>query len=99
DGTGVHHHVVDAAVLQGAMQPEAIAAGLVAGADARVGGKLEPCLGLNDLLSETVEVTRGHSAQARLLGGLRGAGEYPLVLAELQSDVQGPGRGHGQISV
>src|SRR5262249_39794166 len=49
DGAGVDDDVVDAPLGQGAVQPEAIATGLVAGADWGVGRKSEARLGLGDL--------------------------------------------------
>ena len=92
DGAGIDDDVVDALAGQGAMQPEAIATRLVAGADRGVGGQPEASLGLGDLLVEPGEIAGRHRAEARLLGRLRGAGQEPLVPAEFQGDVQGRGR-------
>src|SRR5262249_50065466 len=61
-----------------------------------VGRQAEALLGLGDLLTQLLEVTRRHGAVAWLLGGLGGAGQEPFVPAEFQGDVQGPGRGRGR---
>src|SRR5262249_11879011 len=102
-GAGVHDQVADPQLGQGAVQPEAVAAGLGAGADRGVRRQPEALLGLGDLLLECVEVARRQGAEAGLLGGPGGAGEQPLVPAELQGEVQGPRRGrrcgHGSFSV
>jgi hypothetical protein len=101
DGAGVHDNVVDPSTRQGAVQPEAIAARLVAGADRRVAGQAEALLGLGDLLVQPAQVARRDRAQAGPFGRLGGTGHQPLVLAEFQGDVQRPrrGRGHGSFSV
>src|SRR5262249_7144435 len=49
DGGGVDDAVVDAVVDEGAMEPEAVAAGLVAGDDGGLRGESEPVLGPSDL--------------------------------------------------
>src|SRR5262249_7639918 len=99
DGAGIDHPVVDAPTRQGPVQPEAIAAGLVAGADRGAGRQPETCLGLGGLLGEPVEVARRQGAEPWLLGRLRGTGEQPFILAEFQGEVQRLGRGHGWVSV
>src|SRR5262249_23950149 len=96
---------VNAQLRQGPVQPEAVAARLVAGADGGVGRQTEALLGLGDLLLEPGEVACRQGAETRLLGRLGGKGEEPLVLAQFQGDVQGcrrgrrRGRGHGSFSV
>src|SRR5262245_59335547 len=95
DRAGIDHHIVDAPAGQGPMQPEAVAASFVAGADRGVGRQPEACLGLGDLGVEPVEVAGQHAPVAGLLGGLGGTGQQPLVLAEFQGDVHGTGRGRG----
>src|SRR5262249_47511549 len=86
-------------------QPAAVAAGLGAGADRGVGRPTQAFLGLGALLLASGQVRRRQPAVAGLLGRWRGPGHQPLILAELQSDVQSPrlgrnrGRGHGSSSV
>src|SRR5262249_52785626 len=96
DGAGIDHHVVDPTAGQGAMQPEAITAGLVAGADRGLGRQPEACLGLGDLRVEPAKIAGRQAAVAGLLSGLGGTGQQPLVLAEFQGDVQGAGRGRSR---
>src|SRR5262249_6635313 len=79
-----------------AVQPEAVAARLVAGGDRRVGREAKALLGLGNFLTQLVQVPRRQRAVARLLGRLRGAGQQPFVPAEFQGDVQCPGRGRGR---
>src|SRR5262249_10246028 len=99
DGAGVDDEVRDAAAGQGPVQPEAVTAGLVTGKDRGIGWQSEALLGLGDLLVQPHQVAGGHRPEARLLGRRRAAGQQPLVLAEFQSDVQGPRRGHAAFSV
>ena len=85
-GKALLHH---AALRQGPVPPEAVAAGLVASADRRIGRPVEARLGLGDLLGKPLEVAGRQLAAARLLGRLGGAGQQPLVLAELEGPLQG----------
>src|SRR5262249_50608351 len=86
-------------LLRARCSPEAVAAGLVAGVDRGVRRQPEAGLGLGNFLGQPVEVAGRHRAEARLLGGRRGARQQPLVLAQLQGDVQGLRGGHGSASV
>jgi hypothetical protein len=67
-----------------AMEPEAVAAGLVAGGDGGVVGQPEARLGLLDLGQEEVGVAGGDGAEASLLAGADGDGELPGVPAQLE---------------
>jgi hypothetical protein len=76
---------------QEAMEPEAVAAGLVAGDHLRARGQVEPLLGLLDLEGEADEAAGGERAKARLLAGLPAASERrrgfwpaPMVKASFQ---------------
>src|SRR5262249_18036773 len=103
DGPGVHHDIVDPATRQRAVQPEAIAARFVAGADRGVRRQVEALLGPGNLFVQPGQVARRQGPEARLLGRLGGAGDQPLVLPEFQCEVQrtlrGRSRGHGSLSV
>src|SRR5262249_58551163 len=92
-----------AATRQRAVQPEAIAARFVAGADRGVRRQVEALLGPGNLFVQPGHVARRQGPEARLLGRLGGAGDQPLVLPEFQCEVQrtlrGRSRGHGSLSV
>jgi hypothetical protein len=67
DAGGVDDAVVDAVVDEESMEPEAVAAGLVAGGDGGVGGEAEADLGLLDLAEQQIGVTGGDGAESGLL--------------------------------
>src|SRR5262249_53853302 len=88
DAGGVDHAVVDAVMDEEAMEPEAIAAGLVAGGDGRVGGQAEAALCLCDLAQQQLGVAGGEGGEAGLLAEADGKGELPGVPAQLEGEVE-----------
>ena len=88
DAGGVDDEVVDGVVSEIAMEPEAVAAGLVAGEDGGVAGEAEALLGAEDLALKAVEVASGDGAEPRLLGHGGGEGEVPGGPAEFEREVE-----------
>ena len=66
------------------MEPEAVAAGLIAGDDGSIGGEGEALLGQQDLALKAGEVASGDGAEPRLLGHGGGEGEVPGTPAEFR---------------
>ncbi len=93
DGGGVDDEVLDAVVLEVAMEPEAIAAGLVAGDDRRFLGQAEPAPSGPDLADQGVDVACRDGVKPGLLPGPDGEGQLPGGLAQLQCEVERR-RGH-----
>ena len=60
DARRVDDHIVDAVMMQEAMEPEAVASGLVAREDFCVLWKAEPRLGASDLAQDRCSVAGGH---------------------------------------
>src|SRR5262249_38397589 len=73
---------------QEAMEPEAVAAGLVAGDDRGIVGEAEAGLGLLDLGEEDIGIAGGDGAESGLLAGSDGEGELPGAPAQLQGEVE-----------
>ena len=88
DGRRVDDDVGDALVGEPAMQPEGIAAGLVAADDGGGGGQVETPLGLVDLLKQARQVACSQRAEPGRLSVPNGEGEFPLAPAQLKSEVQ-----------
>jgi hypothetical protein len=74
---------------QPAVQPEAVAARLVAGVHRRVGGKADAPLGRGQLLQHRLGVATADGPQAGCISRCRGKGQLPLGPAQLQSPVEG----------
>src|SRR5262249_52416444 len=84
----------DALGQEEAMEPEPVAAGLIAGDDPRVIGEVEPPPGRPDLGEQIVEVARPDGAESGLLSQADGECEFPGVPAPLQREAEhGDGRG------
>ena len=75
------------ALATGAMQPEAVAPRLVAGANRRGRGQSEVPPGRLELGDQAREITGGHRPYARRCGHRRGAGQGPLRIAKIKGDV------------
>jgi hypothetical protein len=93
DGGGVDDEVLDALVSEVTMEPEAVAAGLVAGDHRRVLGQSEAMLGAADLEQDGAGVAGGGGAEPGLLAGSDGEGQLPGMTAQLEGQVE-DGRGH-----
>ena len=99
DTGGVDDRVVDAARDEEAMEPEAVAAGLIAGADGGVIGQPEAAAGAVDLSAERAEVA-GRDRDAARRQGRRGAeGQPPGGPAQLEGQVERRRGGRGTIVV
>jgi hypothetical protein len=81
------------------MEPEAVAAGLVAGADRRIAGQPEAAAGAVDLAAERAEVAGrdGDAARGRGRGGAEG--QPPGGPAQLEGQVKRRRGGCGTIGV
>ena len=75
-------------VLEVAMEPEAIAAGLVAGDDRRFLGQAEPAPSGPDLADQGVGVACRDGVKPGLLPGPDGEGQLPGGPAQLQCEVE-----------
>ena len=82
-----------------AMEPEAVAAGLVAGGDRGVLGEAEPLLGGRDLGHEGLGVAGRDRPEPGLLAQADGERQLPGLLAQLQGEVEHRGRRDGRIHV
>src|SRR5262249_25877852 len=88
DGGRIDDGVVDALRRQPAMQPEAVAAGLVTTHHGGILGQSETPLGPGDLGEQPREAPRHEGAQPRRLAMADGEGELPLAPPQLKSQVQ-----------
>ena len=87
DAGRIHHDIHNGQVCERPMEPEALAARLVAAVHQRVVRQREaaPCLG--NLTPEAQKITGGNGALAWRLTEARGKTELPLVLAEFEDEV------------
>ena len=88
DARRVHDHVRDPAGGQVPVQPEPVAARLVAAAHRGGGLHAEPLLGVGDLPGQPREIARRHRSHARRGPGLGREPELPLIAPQLEGEVQ-----------
>ncbi len=88
DAGGVDDAVGDGVVLEIAMEPEAVAAGLVAGENRGVVGEGEAVPCAEDLALKGIEIASGDGAEPRLPGHGGGEGEVPGGPAEFEREVE-----------
>jgi hypothetical protein len=81
---GVHHDVVHGMRVQRAVQPEGLAAGLVATPYRRIRWQVESALRGGDLLEQTIEMARRHRADARLRVASDAERELPRGATEVE---------------
>jgi hypothetical protein len=84
----VDHEVPDPFLGQEAMEPEAVAAGFIAGDHRGVDGQAEPLFGPLDLEADPDEAAGGQRAEPGLLAGARGEGQLPGAPAQLEGQVE-----------
>jgi hypothetical protein len=99
DGGGVDDHVVDPAGGEGAMEPEAVAAGLVAGADRGVVGQAESAAGAVDLAAQRCGVAGRDDDAAGGRGRRDAEGQSPGAPAQLEGQIERRRSAHGTIVV
>src|SRR5512135_2554869 len=99
DGGGIDDEVGDILGGEVAMEPEAVAAGLVAGADGGRVGEGEAALGAGDLALEGIEAARRDGDATWGLGGRSGERQAPGVPSQLEGEVERGGGGCGTILV
>jgi hypothetical protein len=99
DGGGIDDRVVDPAGDEESMEPEAIAAGLIAGADRRVVREAEATAGAVDLASERAEVTGRDGDAARGLGRGGAEGQPPGGPSQLEGQVERRSGGRSTIVI
>ena len=83
--------VVDAAGNQITVQPEAITPRFITAPHRRIGRQLEAFLGLGDFHLQARQVPAWQRSQARLLPQADCEPQFPISLAELESQVQNAG--------
>jgi hypothetical protein len=87
DAGGVDDDVVDAVLAQRAVQPPAVAAGLVAAVHCRLLAQAEALTGLGHALQHGLELAGGHREAARAVVAVA-EGELPELVGQLQAQVQ-----------
>ena len=89
DGRGVDDEVVRVSSgLEEAVQPDAVAAGLVAGDERHGVIQVEAPMGRGNLALKDVEVAGGHRPDARLLAETGGEGELPGTVREFEGEIE-----------
>src|SRR5262249_56623807 len=88
NGCRVDDDVGDALASEPAMQPEAIAAGLVTTHDGRIRAQAEAALGPGNLLEQSGQVTGREGAEPGRLPMADGEGQLPPVPAQLKRQAQ-----------
>ena len=88
DARRVHDHVRDPEGVQVPVQPEPVAARLVAAPHWGSGLQAEPLLGVGDLPGQPREIARRHRSHARRGPGLGREPELPLIAPQLEGEVQ-----------
>ena len=73
------------------MQPMSIAAGLVATNYRGVGRQVELGLGRSNLVTQRRKVAILDGANAGIVGRLGGEGQFPVLPAEFEGEVENPG--------
>ena len=97
---GIDDEVVDALVVEVAMEPEAVAAGLVAGEDrASSSGRPKRCLARWISRCRRVEVASGDGRSRGFWAMRGGEGEVPGGPAQLEGEVERGRGGRGRIEV
>ena len=99
DAGGVHHLVLDSLVQQEAMQPEAVAPGLVATDHRSILGQAESLLGGLDLKEQAQGAAGGDRLDPGLLAEADAEGQLPRTGAQIQSQVEHRGGRDGTIGV
>jgi hypothetical protein len=79
------------------MEPEAVAAGLVAGDDGPIIGQSEPASGVVDLKHEHVDIACRNGAESGLLARPHGEGELSGSPAQLEGELEHGCRRSGRI--
>jgi hypothetical protein len=88
DARRINDRIIDALVMQEPMEPETIAPGLVAGEDRRALGKTEPVLSASDLGRDPCGIVSRHGHEKGALATRGRRGEFPVTVAQLQSEIE-----------
>jgi hypothetical protein len=88
DARRIDDVIGDAVRHQIPVQPEGVAAGLVAADHRRVVGELQSTLGAGNFLDDAIDRAGGYLANARPLATAGGEAQLPASLAELEGEQQ-----------
>jgi hypothetical protein len=97
DAGGVDDQVLDPLGGEEAMEPEAVAAGRVSGEDRGVLGQAEARLGGLDLRQQGIRAAGRDRPEPGFLAQADGERQLPVLVAQLQSEVENRCRRHGRI--
>src|SRR6516165_12830322 len=96
--SGVDHQVLNATGDQEAMEPKAVPASLVATDDRRLLGKAEATLGLLHFNQQRRRVAPSDGAQSRLLSHADCEGEFPVLPAQFEGEIEHWPGCHGRLN-
>jgi hypothetical protein len=99
DTRRVDDHIVDTVMMQTAMEPEAVASGLVAGEDHSALRNAEPGFGASDLPQDGRGIPGLHRHNTSPLATGSGRGQLPLTGAQLESNVEHRRKRGGRIEI
>lgn len=85
----VHHQVLDTVSQEVAVEPEAVASGLVATENTGILGEAEALASAGDFLLEGRKVSSRDDMLAGWLSQPDGEAEAPLLVAQFKSEIQG----------
>jgi hypothetical protein len=88
DAGRIHNDILKALSRQIAVQPKAIASGLVATEHLCISRQAKAFLGLGDFLLKPRQVSRGHRAEPRLLSVSGREGQLPLCPTKFKRHIQ-----------